>query len=44
MSRASLIEAYISALPFAAVAIIAVPGGGCRVETAAGAPGEAIAR
>ncbi|WP_426442028.1 hypothetical protein [Bradyrhizobium genosp. P] len=38
MSRESLVEAYITALPFAAIAIIAVPGGGCRVET--GAPGE----
>ena len=45
MSRESLIEAYVAALPFAAVAIVAVPGGGCRVETAApGAPGEAIAQ
>jgi hypothetical protein len=44
MSRESLVEAYVSAMPFAAVAIVAVPGSGCRVETGApGAPGE-IAR
>jgi hypothetical protein len=41
MSRDSLIAAYIDSLPFAAVAVLAIPGGGCRVETAApGAPGE----
>jgi hypothetical protein len=45
MSRESLIEAYVSALPFAAVAVVAIAGGGCRVETAApGAPGETIAQ
>jgi hypothetical protein len=32
VSRASLVEAYIDALPFAPVAIVAVPGGGCRIE------------
>jgi hypothetical protein len=43
MSRESLVEAYVSALPFAAVAIVQTAGGGCRIETAApGAPGEAI--
>jgi len=31
VSRASLIETYISALPFAPVAIVAA-GGGCRIE------------
>src|SRR5258706_12724165 len=31
VSRASLIDAYVSALPFAPVAIVAIPGGGCRV-------------
>jgi hypothetical protein len=45
MSRADLIRTYISALPFAPVAIVAVPGGGCRIATAApGAPGEKIAK
>jgi hypothetical protein len=35
----------VSALPFAAVAVVAVPGGGCRVEMAAQcAPGETIAK
>jgi hypothetical protein len=41
MSRELLIEAYITALPFAAIAIVQTAGGGCRVET--GAPSEAIA-
>jgi len=42
VSRESLVEAYIAALPFIAVAVVAIPGGGCRIETAApGAPGEA---
>jgi hypothetical protein len=31
VSCASLIETYIGALPFTAVAVVAVPGGGCRV-------------
>jgi len=31
MSHSSLVETYIAALPFAAVAIVAVPGG-CRIE------------
>jgi hypothetical protein len=45
MSRESLVQAYIDALPFSAVAIVAVPGGGCRIETCApGAPGETIAQ
>lgn len=38
MSRELLVEAYVSALPFAAVAIVQTAGGGCRIETAA--PGE----
>ena len=32
VSRASLIDVYISSLPFTAVAIVAIPGGGCRIE------------
>jgi hypothetical protein len=40
VSRADLIQTYISALPFAPVAIVAIPGDSrCRVETAAAAPG-----
>jgi hypothetical protein len=39
MSRESLIEAYIAALPLTAVAVVSVAAGSCRVET--GAPGEA---
>jgi hypothetical protein len=39
LSRASLIEVYIAALPFSVLAVVAVPGGRCRIETAApGAP------
>jgi hypothetical protein len=45
VSRAALIDAYVSALPFTPVAVVAIPGGGCRVETAAQcAPGETIAK
>src|SRR5216684_6011009 len=45
MSRDSLIEAYIMALPFTAVAVVSIPGGGCRIETGAQcAPGETIER
>jgi hypothetical protein len=44
MSRDSLVEAYIEALPLTAVAVVSVAGGGCRIERAAQcAPGE-IAR
>ena len=35
MSRETLISAYVAALPFSPVAVLAIPGGGCRVETAA---------
>jgi hypothetical protein len=42
MSRESLLETYISALPFTAVAVVPIDGGGCRIET--GAPGETIER
>lgn len=49
MSRETLISAYVAALPFAAVAIIAIPGGRrCRVSNppcvADLAPGEKIAQ
>jgi hypothetical protein len=41
VSHESLVQAYIAALPFAAVAIVAVPGGGCRVAVGGEpAPGE----
>jgi hypothetical protein len=33
LSRASLIDAYVSALPFVQLAIVAVPSGRCRIET-----------
>jgi hypothetical protein len=40
MSHSSLVENYIAALPFAPVAVVAIPGDSrCRVETAAAAPG-----
>jgi hypothetical protein len=40
MSHSSLVETYIAALPFAPVAVVAIPGDSrCRVETAAAAPG-----
>jgi hypothetical protein len=43
VSRASLIEAYVSALPFAAVAVVQTAGG-CRVAVGGEiAPGETIA-
>jgi hypothetical protein len=41
VSRESLISAYVAALPFQPVAIVAVPGDRCRVETAAS--GDAVA-
>jgi hypothetical protein len=45
VSRASLIDAYVSALPFAAVIVVAVPRGGCRVAVGGEpAPGEKIER
>src|SRR5260370_41999594 len=45
MSRDSLIEADIMALPFTAIAVVSIPGGGCRIETVAQfAPGETIER
>jgi hypothetical protein len=44
MSRESLVEAYIAALPFAAVAIVAVPGGRCRITEGDPADGEKIVR
>jgi hypothetical protein len=41
VSRSSLVDVYISSLPFSAVAIVAVPGGGCRVAVGGEiAPGE----
>jgi hypothetical protein len=45
MSRADLIEAYLAALPFAPIAVVAIPGGsGCRVAVGGeSAPGEKIA-
>jgi hypothetical protein len=43
LSRASLIEAYITALPFTAVAVVQTAGGGCRVAVGGEpAPGEKI--
>jgi hypothetical protein len=43
MSRADLVEAYLSALPLSPVAVIAIPGGGCRVALGGEvAPGETI--
>jgi hypothetical protein len=45
MSRASLVETYIAALPFTCVAIVQTAGEGCRIETGApGTPGETIAQ
>jgi hypothetical protein len=46
LSRASLIEAYIAALPLAAVAIVSsAEGRQCRIQTdGEPAPGEAIER
>jgi hypothetical protein len=41
MSRESLVREYISALPFAPVAVVAIPNGGCRVAVGGEiAPGE----
>jgi hypothetical protein len=45
VSRASLVDVYISSLPFVPVAIVPIAGGDCRVERCApGAPGETIAQ
>jgi hypothetical protein len=41
VSRASLIDVYIAALPFTPVAVVAIPAGGCRVAVGGEiAPGE----
>jgi hypothetical protein len=45
VSRASLVEAYIAALPFAPAAVVAIPGDGCRIAVGGEiAPGETIAQ
>lgn len=45
MSRADLIQAYITALPFAPVAVVATTGGRCRVAVGGEpAPGEKLKR
>lgn len=43
VSRETLIEAYVSALPFVPVAVVAIPGGGCRVAVGGAIGGAAVA-
>jgi hypothetical protein len=43
MSRESLVQAYIAALPLSPIAVVALPGGGCRVAVGGEvAPGETV--